>query len=99
MDRTERPVITERVLPYSEVQKDLSARDLDAYLIAFKVVSLISCHDVKSSLWGGKSLRKTSFGQRSGRCNRKEQVAVLLKKGILCSHPTPLPPPHIMLLC
>lgn len=71
--------------------------------LLLKWVPLISCHDVKASLTGGKSLRKkkkkTSFRQWSGKCNRKGTSCSFIKKSILCSSPAALQPPHIMLLC
>ena len=67
--------------------------------LLLKCVPQISCHDVKASLTSGKSLRKTSFRQGSGRCNRKGTCCSFIKKSILCSSPTPAQPPHMMLLC
>lgn len=72
--------------------------------LLLKWVPLISCHDVKASLMGGKSLtkkKKLLSGKDQGGVIAKEQVVVLLKKSILCPKPqsAPLQPPRIMSLC
>lgn len=68
--------------------------------LLLKWVPLISCHDVKASLMGGKSLKKKLLsGKDQEGVIAREQVVVLLKRASCGASPTLLQPPRIMLLC
>lgn len=79
----------------------LSAWNLNAYLIAFKVGATDTLPWFKASLTGGKSLekKKNLTGKDQECIIAKEQVVVLLKKASYALRPSLHQPPRIMLLC